>query len=752
MKEWKEKNISIIKKIISAVNYLSVYLAVIVFVNIILLNLPLTNYLGYEFSVFNSAVIILLSGIFTLSLLNHVPINSITEKQIIRSLAIAAISFLLLPFLLSLASLFRAVSCPLGDGILFYIVLTLPAPVIGIALGLLSCSLWRRFHLLIFLVLLIVIAAIPVLEIYFNPQVYFYNPIVGYFPGTIYDEGIEVDWKLIIYRFMNLVFFGTIIYLVFRALFTSSRTSLVITWLFTFSVSLAFILQSPSLGYSTTYSRVKAELSKTISTEHCEIHYSSAINDTLIKVIALNHEYYYSELVKYFNTKPNKKVTSLIFDSREQKKRLFGTANADVAKPWIPEIYLSVDNYDKTLKHELAHCFAGVFGSRIFRIADNFNPSLIEGIAMAADPIYDGNDLDFMAALAFKNDFKLNINNLFQSFNFFKQPSSLGYIVAGSFIKYLIDTYGIERFKKLYTDLDCSRYYGKELSVLIKEYEEYLENNILILTDVSDRAKYYYGRKSIFYKICPRYVGKQINKAWNLFDTNRFDEAKEIFEELIGFSDNYSPLIGLSYCYVEMKQVQKAIDLLEENIDRYKNTAYYYEIEFLLADLVTKNNQVFEGEPIYKSLIKQNPNRTLFSLSKLRIDLIDANTIITKYLNGQEHDKYEILKSLNSEKYNYNTFPYLASLAGSCGVEYENFLKVFSKVLEVGDYTSCYGIYKLSLYMCEKMDFNRARKMASLSRRFSEDASFNSILNSNFEKMNWLYKNSTEELTKMKYF
>jgi len=45
------------------------------------------------------------------------------------------------------------------------------------------------------------------------------------------------------------------------------------------------------------------------------------------------------------------------------------------------------------------------------------------------------------------------------------------------------------------------------------------------------------------------------------------------------------------------------------------------------------------------------------------------------------------------------------------------------------------------LFMCEKMDFDRARKMAALSLRYTGDISFNSVLQSNFEKMAWFYKN-----------
>ena len=740
MKELKEKNIRTITRIFSAVNYLFIYLVILVSFNILLLNLPLTNYLGYEFSVFNSAVIILLSGIFVISLLKK---NSKTflYKRIFKHLIVAAALFLLLPFLISLFGLFKSVACPLSDGIIFYLAITFPAPIIGTAIGMLSFSIWRRFSYLIFFAVIIIISSIPVFEIYFNPQIYFYNPIVGFFPGTIYDEGIEVDFKLISYRFLNLLFFGLLLYLVFRTIVSNSRTSLIVAWSFALSLPLAFILQSPQLGYSTTHSEIRKELSKTIITANCEIYYSPEISDTLIKVIALHHDFYYTQLEKYFDTKPEEKIKSLIFKSREQKKRLFGTANADVAKPWIPEIYLSEGNYEKTLKHELAHCFASVFGSKIFKVADNFNPVLIEGIASAADPEYDEFDLDYIASLAVRNDFKVNINDLFKSFNFFKQPSSLGYITAGSFIKYLVDEHGIESFKKLYTDLSFENHYGKSLNDLVNDYENWLRANTSSDLNEKHRANYYFGRKSIFYKACPRYVAKKIASAWKLFDQKKVNDAKKIFKELINISDSYSPLIGLAYCYAEQDNYWKAIEILKKNISRFENTAYFYEIEFLLADLLAKNNQINEAKTIYESLVKQNPNRVLFSLASLRSDLINNDTIIVKYLNGEVSDKYEILKSLNVQKYNYNTFPYLASLAAEKKLGYEDLLKIFSKTLETENHSSVYGIYKLSLYMCEKMDFERARKMAALALRYQRDLSFKSVLQNNFDRMNWLYKN-----------
>ncbi|MFB3056739.1 MAG: hypothetical protein ACE1ZQ_06210, partial [Ignavibacteriaceae bacterium] len=54
------------KNIFTGRNYLGFYLLIILLVNLALLILPLTNVFGYEFSVINSLLIVLLSGIYTI--------------------------------------------------------------------------------------------------------------------------------------------------------------------------------------------------------------------------------------------------------------------------------------------------------------------------------------------------------------------------------------------------------------------------------------------------------------------------------------------------------------------------------------------------------------------------------------------------------------------------------------------------------------------------------------------------------------
>jgi len=142
--------------------------------------------------------------------------------------------------------------------------------IIGSAIAAVSYHFVKKFRIILFGFLYLLILFIPILEIYFNPQVYLYNPLFAYFPGTIYDEGISVDLKLALYRIFNLIFFISILkYFVrwsrrdysFNKRFLFLLLSILISGLFYFFVS-------PSLGYTTTESCLRSALSHRIESQH----------------------------------------------------------------------------------------------------------------------------------------------------------------------------------------------------------------------------------------------------------------------------------------------------------------------------------------------------------------------------------------------------------------------------------------------------------------------------------------------------
>ncbi len=725
--------------------YLLVILLIIAVINLALLQFPLTNVFGYEFAAINALLLSFLSALYSISYFKK--FSTQDEKPEPFRLFKAYLLFLIIPFLISVGNSFFVGFCSFYDGVLFYLVLTLPSVIVGGAIAVIAMNTLSRFQTLIVSLIYLGILSITFFELYLNPQVYFFNPVYGYFPGTIYDEGLSVSSKLFLYRCINIGFFGFILLVLGRRIKEKKRANKKII-LLVLILSGIFYYFSPHLGYSTTYGRLSSELPVTLETKNFIIHTDRAIPQEVLKLIALNQEFYLQQLELFFLVEQKEKIHSFIFRSNMQKKDLFGSGNADVAKPWLNNIYISIDTWEHTLKHELAHCVSADFGVGIFKVAAGFNPALIEGIAEAADNSYDENEIHFLAALAHNNNYKINISSILKGLNFFSSTSSLGYIYAGSFIRYLIENYGISRIKKYYATNDFESSYDVQLEEVVKNYYSFLER--FELTNTEDKAHYYFGRKAIFYKVCPRYISDRLDDGWQMYNKNNIEGARSTFEELLDKSDNYSALLGLVLCLEKIDSLDLAIELISDNISLFEKTSYTYNLELKLADLKAKNDNLREAKILYSDLADKNPNRQLKYIADLRMKLSEEPERLSKYLTGSDFDKYFILKELNNEEYYYYSFPVLISLAGILQEDYDIFLKQFEKRLIVNDYHSSYGTFVLSKYMMKNFDFLLARKMAGLSMRYREEADFLNILEENYKKAEWFYTNSDSLLAKMK--
>jgi hypothetical protein len=726
-----------VRKYYSKGNNLYGHLAVILVLNIALLFLPLTNIFGYEFAAINALFLFFQSGIYTISVFKKRG-QGRSVRVSFKYLIAGLLLFALLPLAISCGNSVIGEGCSFTDGILFYLVITIPSIFAGSSLGLMIYTVLNRYRRPVFLAVFFSLILVPIFEFYFNPQVYFFTPLVGYLPGIIYDEGLSINASIVLYRFFNLLFFGAIFFFSvmlidkkpgYKLIFASSAAA----------VALFFLIISPSLGFSTTKGRLVSSLNKKIETENFNIYFSQRIDDNLVRLISLQHEFYYSELQDFFNSVPKEKITSYVFYDRSEKKALLGSENADVAKPWLYKIFTSYENYNSTLKHELAHIFSAEFGKGLLKIADDYNPSLIEGIAMAADPQYGENNIDFMAALAYNNGYRADLNRIYSHYNFFSQNSSLSYIYAGSFTKYLVDTYGIEKFKKLYRNRNFEKIYGLSFSEISKGFYAYLRT----IEDSYNihAANFYFGKKSIFFKTCPRHVSDQIRVAWQKYDKKNYNEAHDIFRQSYELSDDYSALHGYVNSLAKLKERTAAIELLETEIGKFEGTSSYYNLELRLADLYAEEGNLLKADSLYIELIRQNPSRNFYYIANTRMALSRENTSLKLYLNGSDFTKYYILKSFYARRSNFNFLPIMIDLSRKLDEDYRLFISQFNHKLGDETYESSFAFYKLSNYMLENLDFVNARKMASLAVRYKEDGNFNALLQRNQVKIIWLQNN-----------
>ncbi|MHB8579571.1 MAG: hypothetical protein ACYDA4_06885 [Ignavibacteriaceae bacterium] len=737
-----------VKKIFTGYNFLSIYLSLIILIDLLLQYLPLTNVFGYEFSAVNSILLSFLSAVYFISV--YKKSGDVEErKSLIKNLTIGFLSFIFLPLIISITHSIFSISCSFWDGLLFYTVLAIPSIIIGASLGLISININKKFPILIFVLLFLAILCIPLFEFYFNPQIYFYNPIFGFFPGTIYDEGLNVGYRLIIYRLLNSIYFGTVFLVLFNNRLSLTKLKRTLFLIGALLIAAIFLCLSPQFRFSTNFNKLNSVLKNEVDTGHFIIHFSAQIDPNLLKAVCLSHEFYYSELSKFFGYEMPGKINSYIFLNDEQKKELIGSANADIAKPWLSCSFTSLNDYEETLRHEIAHCFTSRFGVGIFKIAGGINPALIEGAAVAGDPYFDEHSIDFMAALAYKNGYKINIPSLYGGFSFYTQTSSLSYVYAGSFSKYLISNFGINKFEKFYSSNNFNKVYGTDINKTVKLYYEYLDTLKLNLN--LNEANYYFGWKSIFYKVCPRYVANRLTKAWKYFNDKDYYSAKKIFNEIQNLTSNYSSLFGLTNCLVKENKALQADGLLNRKIKNFRNTSYYFGIELKLADVDFLTGNTSGADSLYRILLIQNPNRKYFYLAKVRLSLMNSDSLLKTYLAGNNYDRFLILKDLNAMNYNYSTLPVLIDLAKYFNISHVIIKQMISKPITENNDESSYALYKISNFMFENLDFETAQKTAALALKYNNDPDFNLFLEENIKKINWCNTHSSYIFAHSKY-
>jgi len=708
--------------------------AVLLIANLLIIQLPLFGTLGYEFAAINALFLSVICGLLTISYQKK-------NVNVTKSFVLSLLSLSLIPLFISIIYSFITLFCSFYDGLLFYVLIVFPAITAGTGSAILISHYIKRFTRTSFVILIFIIALIPFFEIYFNPQVYFYSPLIGYFPGNIYDEGLSPDWKLFFHQLIIILFFSLIAFMILKQkkIITSYKYYFVSAIIF---IVILFQFASSYLEFTSTFSTLNAELPKQIETNRICLHYDK-LEKSEAEFIAISSEYYFDELKNSLKVEPSKKINIYLFNDREQKKNIFGAGNADVAKPWQYTVYISADSWQSTLKHELAHIFSAEFGNGVFKLAAGFNPAIIEGLPESIDGIYDEFNIDDITALAFNNNFKIDIQSLYSGLNFFKSNSVLSYTYSGSFFKYLIRKYGIEKVKLFYSSGEYEDVFKSNLRTDKVEFENILRSDSSLIN--SSAADYYFGRLSIIQKVCPRFISDRLSSTWNELDDAKLDIAEKLFLEINDKAINYSALIGLSEIYLIQKKQLKGIRLLKSELKYFEKTPYYYNLKFRIADLYAMNNDIDSAKHNYEDIIKAKPHYALEFLSYTRLSLLSIDRL-KDYIEGDDSTKYKTLLELNSNEYNYNSIPVLLNLIEELKIDYHTVLQSFNRTFIVSNIESSFAAYQLSKFMLKNGDYSNARKYSALSLRHKEKNPFIYAMNENFRKANWFYKDADKIL------
>src|SRR5690606_39154862 len=140
------------------------------------------------------------------------------------------------------------------------------------------------------------------------------SPCIGFFPGNIYGEGLSPDWKLVFHQMILIFISLAIIFLIER------KQKLIVIYkkffiVLILSIVAVFQLISPYIGFATTFTTLNSTLSNEIKSELMTIHYDS-IDSATAQLIALNQEFYFSELSTQLKVQPSKRINVYLFNNR----------------------------------------------------------------------------------------------------------------------------------------------------------------------------------------------------------------------------------------------------------------------------------------------------------------------------------------------------------------------------------------------------------------------------------------------------
>ena len=708
---------------------------IIAIVNLYLVSLPLTNLIGYEFSAINGIILSFVGGLYSLSIFKK-------DENYLSSLSGSwgeILLILFIPFVIGFANHALFEICPFTKDIFFYFLITIPAFFISTFLAYWIKNIFNKFTILIFILIYLHFIFIPIWEIYRNPQVYFYNPLIVFFPGNIYDEDITITMRMLTYRVITILIYSIFVMTInLTKKYSITKLFRVVPLLIIF----IFIYLKPILGFATDNVRMESHLSSIYETENFRLCFSPEIPDDVQKNIILMHEFHFRDINSKYGFNEKGKITSYIFENGDEKRELFGAKNADMAKPWLRSIYVNADNYLSTLRHEIAHIFSERFGVTPFKVAAWFNPALIEGFAMALENNYNDNTNHYLAWLAEEAGYPAELKKLFSGQNFFTNASSLSYILSGSFVQYLMEKEGTEKFEKVYAGDSFEDVYGQPITKLETEYRSYLDS--LGFDFNQSVAKTYFAHKALIQKVCPRYTANRLKEAFNLYEKESYMASLRVFREIFDYSKSYTALVGLCSSYIKLYETENAIAELKKYILFYEKTAYYNNLLLRLGDYSVLINNYKQASTYYKLLSEENPVMVYRNNVILRRKLLSDEEELKDYVEGKEEDRYKIVINLLKEKTDYNILPIAAALCPEKEKDYKLFIDNFVHKVEIDSGSAFYAVLQLGKLALENSDYENAKYFFSRIINYPDNNGNTEIMNQYCALAAWLSENNSK--------
>lgn len=583
---------------------------------------PLFNLLHAESSAVVAGVAFFVAGLSSLGLFRQ-------GRRPLRVLG-GQVAALLVPWALLTVTLAWVPNCGYLEGLLFFLLFPPVSIVLAVALAYaLYHARVRRKKTTFVVIGLALVVLTPLYDLGLHPQFYTYNHVFGGVLGPIYDEELALRPGLVVFRGMTLLWAASLFWVGTRLEERGRggererKENNPPYPLSPFLPLLAVLLLgggylfADRLGINTSAAAIQRALGGHHRTAHFDIYYDPAsIEETDLLWIAADHEYRYASLIEQLGMAVPKRVASYLYPDPDVKARLTGARYTNVAPVWLrqPQTHVLLDFYTQVFPHELAHVFSREFGLPVLNAS--VAVGLVEGFAVAVEPP-DGlptpheqvsvvaveRRLSGVGAASLADD----LASRFSPFGFWTGRGAVSYTTMGSFVRYLLDAYGAERFKQVYATANFEAVYGKPVEALAAEWVAFVEALPHVDRSAGTLTRRRFSRLSIFEKPCPHYVPRyrrvyqQGEAALAAEDTVL---ALSSFDEALLLQPRYEPALA---AWARLTLAGGDAEAVVTRLDTVNRVAQLPSLTVPLGDAYAVLGQPLKAKALYDSVLVRLP-------------------------------------------------------------------------------------------------------------------------------------------------
>ncbi|HVO17694.1 MAG TPA: type VI secretion system protein [Anaeromyxobacter sp.] len=401
----------------------------------------------------------------------------------------------------------------------FFPLLALPSALLGCALAVaLGFATGGRRALagLLYAAAALALLSLRLLQAYRGPAAFLLDPLLGYFPGPLYDETVPLDARLLLSRgeAVGWALLAAGLAAAFSRLRRGAgagdggRAATATAALGACLLAATWLPRLALQGGPDLREGLIRALGARREGPRCTVFLPAEEPRAVADELLAECEFHVADVAARLGVQRPPRVTVFVHRSPAEKRRWVGAAQTDFTKPWLAEVHVDDQPLPHpVLRHEIVHAVASALAPGPLHVPARAwvvpSLTLIEGLAVALETPRSGYTVHQWSRAARDLGLLPDLSRLLGPAGFWGEAPARAYVAAGSFLAHLLDRYGPGPVAAAYRTGDLAGAFGRPLPTLVEEWQRSLDA-VAPSEELARAASRWLGRGSLFERRCAR--------------------------------------------------------------------------------------------------------------------------------------------------------------------------------------------------------------------------------------------------------